>query len=166
MKPRSALVLTALLLACGSDRSTQARQPTKNGSQPAAPHDQAPGGGGEVDPSLDQRYAVNYELPAELPCGRESLAKVRVQPRSPWHMNLDFPVRLELERPDGVTLLLSELQRDHAERLDDEELVFPVVFTPATAGTKRFTGSLKFAVCGEEACSPINVPVDFTVKAC
>ncbi len=38
-------------------------------------------------------------FPSARPRGKEVLAKVHVEPRSPWHMNTDFPVALRIEAP-------------------------------------------------------------------
>jgi hypothetical protein len=141
----------ALTAACGSspsDHGPSHRAVSARGQAPAeAPED---------------RYEVEVELPKSIP-GKESLAKVHVHPRGDWHMNTDFPVKLELQTPVGVELVSGKLTREHVERLDDEALTFAVPFTPASEGQKRFEGKLSFAMCGELACDPLTVPVDFTV---
>jgi hypothetical protein len=78
-------------------------------------------------------------------------------------MNTRFPVELELQAPDGVTLDAARLAKEDAERLDDDALVFAIPFTPKTQGAKRFEGKLSFAMCGELSCDPLTVPVAFTV---
>jgi hypothetical protein len=112
----------------------------------------------------EDRYRVTVDAPARTATGREVLAKVIVEPRAPWHMNLEFPVSLELRTPDGVVVVGAQQRKDDVERLDEQGLVFAVPFTANSQGAKQFEGELKFAVCGDEACSPISVPVSFMVE--
>lgn len=109
------------------------------------------------------RFEVHVEAPEHAPAGKESLAKVRVEPRKPWHMNTEFPVALKIDDTAGVTLEVQKQVKDDAERFDDDGLVFALPFTPTSDGPKYIAGEVRFAVCGDAACAPETVPVDFTV---
>jgi hypothetical protein len=146
--------LALSLAACGGTSQRGADPSTKAEAAPA---------GTPSERAVEDRYDIEVELPAKSSKGRESLAKVHVHPQGDWHMNTQYPVRLSLQAPGGVKLVASELAKGDAERLDDEALTFAVPFTPASEGPKRFEGQLSFAMCGELACDPLTVPVDFTV---
>ncbi len=120
----------------------------------------------KADPAQDDgpRFDVRVEAPSKAAPGKESLAKVHVEPRSPWHMNTEFPVALRVEAPNGVELVEAKQRKDDAERFDDDGLVFALPFTPTTKGPMRLTGEVDFAVCGDAACAPETVPVDFVVE--
>ena len=105
--------------------------------------------------------AENFELPGADLSGEE--LSVRVVPKQPWHMNLDFPTSLAIGAPDGVTLAKQELKKGDADKLDENSAEYSVKFTPAAAGDKAFTGKFKFAVCQDEACSPVTEEVAFKV---
>ena len=49
-----------------------------------------------------------------------------------------------------------------ATTLDDKSAAFAVKFTPAAAGEKDLSAKFKFAVCQDEACSPVTE--EFQVK--
>ena len=110
------------------------------------------------------RFEVHVEAPTKAAAGKEALAKVHVEPHKPWHMNTEFPVALRINAPNGVTVEVLKQRKDDAERFDDDGLVFALPFTPTTDGPKKFAGEIDFAVCGDAACAPETVPVDFTIE--
>ena len=97
------------------------------------------------------KYALDVEVSADM-------ARVRVEPRGAYHMNTDFPIALDVQAPDGV-----DVRTAQTERFDEDGLVFAVPLHVRTAGKKRFGGTVEFAVCGDAACAPQKVPVDFTL---
>lgn len=152
-KAAAAVLFSLALAACSTEASPTASAPAKGEPAPAV-----------VDENPDApRFEVHVEAPEHAPPGKESLAKVHVQPRKPWHMNTEFPVALEIEDAQGVTLEVPKQQKDDAERFDDDGLVFALPFTPTSDGPKHIAGEVQFAVCGDAACAPETVPVDFTV---
>lgn len=114
-------------------------------------------------PGGDDRYALQIEPPAEAAAGEEGEVVVRVVPKEPWHMNLDFPTSLKVTPPAGITLANADLKKGDARKLDDRACEFAVKFTPQQAGEHTMTGRFKFAVCQDEACSPVTEDVEFKV---
>jgi len=112
-------------------------------------------------PAGDDRYQLKIETP-EAQSGQESKVTVRVVPKKPWHMNLDFPTSLKVDGPDGVALANADLKKADAQ-LDENACQFDVAFTPSAAGEQTFTGKFKFAVCQDEACSPVTEDIEFKV---
>ncbi len=108
------------------------------------------------------KFEVEYETPSAA-AGKPSVAKVRVEPRGEFHMNLDYPAALNVSAPADVDVAAHSQRSHDAERFDDDALEFAVPFTAHTRGPKRFGGTVEFAVCGAQACAPEKVPVDFTV---
>ncbi len=112
-------------------------------------------------PSGDDRYALKIETP-QAESGKESKVTVRVVPKEPWHMNLDFPTSLKVDVPQGVAVANADLKKADAQ-LDEKACQFDVAFTPSEAGEQTFTGKFKFAVCQDEACSPVTEDIEFKV---
>jgi hypothetical protein len=114
-------------------------------------------------PGTDDRYALVIEPPKDAAAGKEAEVVVRVVPKAPWHINLDFPTSLKLTPPpSGLTLASADLKKADA-KLDAEHCEFAVKVTPSAAGDHAVTGQLKFAVCQDEACSPVTEDVEFKV---
>ncbi len=111
----------------------------------------------------DERYDLLIEPPAEAKAGEAGKVTVKVVPKKPWHMNLDFPTSLKVDAPEGVTVANASQKKADAVKLDDEHCEFAVDFTPAAAGEQTFTGKFKFAVCQDEACAPVTEDLEFKV---
>jgi len=170
----SSISFALVLAACGGENkpaAADAKSPDKAASAPAPVADKGPAskpadGGTKVveggDP-VDDRYTLRVDPPADAVAGKEGTVKVTVVPKAPWHMNLDFPTSLAIGAPDGVTLAKQELKKGDADKLDENSAEYSVKFTPAAAGDKSFTGKFKFAVCQDEACSPVTEEVAFKV---
>lgn len=173
--PRYALLVLGLAVACGGDQKKSATPEAKSPevkpvaqnekAEPAKAADAAPAGDKVklVDGPGDDRFALRITPPADAAVGREGVVTVAAVPQGPWHINLDFPTKLALSAPEGVTLPKPELAKADAAKLDEKSAEFAVKFTPTSAGDKTFTGEFKFAVCQDEACSPVTQKVDFKV---
>lgn len=170
-KSSALLLASALLFACGGEqKATPVAQAPD--AKPAAQTDakspepaQKPGDDKVkvVDGPGDDRFALRITPPADAAVGREGVVTIAAVPQGPWHINLDFPTKLALSAPEGVTLAKAELGKPDAAKLDEKSAEFAVKFTPSSAGDKSFTGEFKFAVCQDEACSPVTEKVAFQV---
>jgi len=120
---------------------------------------QARGQDSTAQANAEPGYTVEVELPPQMTRGQEAIARVRVQPKAPWHMNLEYPAKLRLEASDEVSLDQALLKKGDADRFDDQELVFSVVFTPEARGSQTIEAEVDFAVCGQAACGPVTEAV-------
>lgn len=92
-------------------------------------------------------------------------ASVRVEPQNGYKINEEFPAKLTLTAPQGVTLEKVKLTKGDAAQLDKSALVFNVKLTATEAGKKTVTGELRFAVCKETECVPTTQAVSIQVDA-
>ncbi len=117
-------------------------------------------------PGKDDRYALVIEPPTAAVKGKPSTFKVKVTPKQPWHINLDFPTSLKVDAPSDVSLVKTEQKKADAKRLDEQACEYDVAFTANETGDKAFSGTFKFAVCQDEACSPVteNLAVKVAVR--
>ena len=184
-----ALAGVVSLVACDSGNKPAAKEPPASGAAPAkdgakdgdgdkdgggvakvaedaAAKAGADGAGGEkvkvVEGGGDDRYALKIEPPAEAKAGEEGTAIVKVVPKEPWHMNLDYPTSLKLEAPEALAVTKADLKKGDA-KLDESSCEFAVSFKPTAAGDHAVSGKFKFAVCKDEACSPVTEEVEFQV---
>ena len=158
---RALLVLTlTALTACGGGSADDGARPRAEAASSADPGAETP-----APPAADG-FVLAVDAPRNAAAGKPVIARVVIEPRSPWHMNLDFPARLSMAAPMGIDLDAPQLNKNDAERLDDDALVFPVVFTPkhGTRGKTTLTGEVHFAVCGNDECAPMKAPVEFSLE--
>ena len=110
--------------------------------------------------------AAGYDLTVNKPSAKaneRAVAKISISPKGSFHVNTEYPVKLTLTAPDGVTLEKTKQTKDDATRFEKTELDFDVAFTASTSGTKTFNGQLKFAVCTDTECKPTVESVSFDV---
>ncbi len=124
----------------------------------------AEGGGPAAPNAPDDQYQVEAVAVTGAP-GAETVARVVVRPGKGFHMNKDYPTKLSLELPAGVTSAKAVLEPADAEAFDDNQLAFAVKLTPASAGDYSIPGTLKFAVCTESTCNPKKHAIALALKA-
>jgi hypothetical protein len=119
---------------------------------------------GEPGAAEEPGYTLDVELPSQATRGQEAIAHVRVHPRAPWHMNLEYPAKLHLRAPADVELVAPVLRKDDAQRFDDQALEFSVLFTPKAKGPRKIEAQLDFAVCGAAACGPVTESIELAFE--
>ncbi|GAB4523955.1 MAG: hypothetical protein Tsb0020_42230 [Haliangiales bacterium] len=103
----------------------------------------------------DDSYTVTVDAPDSVAAGGEGTVRVSVVPKKGWKMNHEFPTKLAVTAPAGVTVTNKAEQRvADAERFDDSGAVFAVKFKASEAGSKSFAAKFKFAVCTDATCDP------------
>jgi hypothetical protein len=145
-----ALASTAAPIACDA-------QPA---SPPASRVAAAEADAGAAEPG----YTLDVELSPRATRGQEAIAHVRVHPKAPWHMNLEYPAKLRLRAPADVELVAPLLRKDDAQRFDDQALEFSVLFTPNARGPRTIEAELDFAVCGDAACGPVTESIELAFE--
>jgi hypothetical protein len=112
------------------------------------------------------------ESPADAKAGAETVAKVTVTPATGYHVNTEYPTKLTLTSPQGVTLAKAEFvagghdkAKGDADALDEKQLAFAVKLTPGASGSYTINGSFKFAVCDASQCLPKKETIAITVAA-
>ena len=78
------------------------------------------------------------------------------------HINKEYPHKVLLTAPDGVTVESAKVMGVVAS---ETSLTFTVVSTLASAGTKGIGGEVKFATCTESSCIPSVEKVTVNVTA-
>ena len=108
------------------------------------------------------QYEVTVKSPRATAKTRAA-AVVTVVPKGAFHVNLEYPIKLTINAPDGVTLEKQKQTKDDAKRFVKEGLDFEVGFVADGAGKKSFTGEVRFAVCTDTDCKPTSEKVAFDV---
>jgi hypothetical protein len=170
------IVASFALAACansGGDAPAKGGDKTDKGAPTEQPAGDQPIAGKPVEgegktavadgaPATDKEYTLQID-PEDAQVGQESKVSIRVIPQGEWHMNLEYPTKLEITAPAGTTVAKPKLAKADAIKLDEGSCEFAVAFTPQEAGEKTFTGEMKFAVCIDEACVPKTEKLEFKV---
>ena len=101
-----------------------------------------------------QPYTVRI-VPGDASAGKAATSVIEVRPAQGFHMNQEFPTRLRVTPPVGVTVARPELTKSDAE-VTDELLRFSVGFNAAAAGKVTLAGLGDFSVCNDSTCKLIR----------
>lgn len=156
-------------VAANGDPAPEAagQEDTQGAAQPGAAVVKAPAA---ADPQAgagaakDDTYDIAVETPDPVASGSEGTVRVKVTPGAGWKMNHEYPTKLRVTAPDGVTVTKAEQAKGDAERFEDAGATFAVTFTAASAGEKSFQAKLKFAVCTEATCTPKSQELAWVVN--
>jgi hypothetical protein len=178
----AAVVVSAAALgayACSKSAANQepAPPPTQPGGVAMAVGN--PGAAAAKPVSNDDRLRLKADEgtiaitpPANAKAGAEAIATILVTPNTGYHVNTEFPIKLKLEAPTGVTLAKTEWSaggsskdKGDADALDEQHLALSIKMTPAASGTYTINGSFKFAVCDHDSCLAKKEPIAITVAA-
>jgi len=97
-------------------------------------------------------FAVSVEAPPQSEVGKSTRARVRLEPGTGYKINKDYPIKLEVTPPAGLDVERKTQRAPDAVRLDPQQALFEVAFTPKEAGRKEVTAVLGFSVCTPKAC--------------
>lgn len=193
----SRVLLLALLIgsACGNGSKSpgdQGKAPTKTGDEETIA---VPGAKGAADPqpadtgapaagaagissASDPRFHLKPEEgtitidKAQATPGTAGTASLKLTPSAGYHVATDYPIKLTLEAPPGVTLAKTELsaggrnkEQGDASTLTEQALAFAINATPDQAGSFEIKGVFKFGICEKESCHPKKQPITITVAA-
>jgi hypothetical protein len=78
--------------------------------------------------------------------------EVALERRGEWHVNQEYPIRVDLKADPGVTLKRHELVKDDAKEFGEDKVRFLVGVEPSATGEHEVTCDVSFAMCTEENC--------------
>jgi hypothetical protein len=78
--------------------------------------------------------------------------EIALESRGEWHVNQEYPIRVDIKAPDGVKVPKAELVKDDAKEFGDEKVRFLAAVEPSAAGKHEVTCDVSFAMCTEENC--------------
>lgn len=85
--------------------------------------------------------------------GERAAVQLTLEARGGYHVNQEYPIRVEVKAPPGVTLEKASLERADAAQFGEQSARFELPFS-GEAGTHELTASVDFAVCTAETCVP------------
>lgn len=189
------MVRFALLVVCvaacsksaGNQDKVSSPPPAGGGDVIAVPKGPAPTMGGQAAPAGgapsvqtdDDRLKLKPEegtlsvaVPPDAKPGAETVARVSVTPGKGYHVNTEYPTKLQLTPPTGVTLTKTEFTagghdkaKGDADQMEEKGLTFAVKLTPGASGSYTINGKFKFAVCDASQCLPKKEAIAITVAA-
>jgi hypothetical protein len=105
-------------------------------------------------PSIETSSFLLAVAPAQpkYTAGKGGEVEIALEGRGEWHVNQEYPIRVDLKAADGVTLKKNELVKDDAKEFGEDKVRFLAAVEPSAAGDHEVTCDVSFAMCTEENC--------------
>lgn len=116
-------------------------------------------------PDSKDGYEMKVDKPKSVKAGKEATFTVRLKSKAPWHINQEFPTKVQVKAVDGVTFPKEKLTQADAAKFSEKEAEFKVPFTVAGKGAKTIESEVVFSVCIESQCSRVKEKVEVAVTA-
>ena len=107
-------------------------------------------------------HVLRVDRPAEVTAKTDNAVTVTLVPKKEWKLNQDFPTRLRVQAPEGVTLEKSAFTAKDAAEFGEKKARFIVSFSSAP-GAKRFKAEMKFALCTDATCDPKKETIGWVI---
>lgn len=88
----------------------------------------------------------------EYGVGKSGELEIALESRGEWHVNQDYPIRVDLKAAPGLQIPKPELVREDAKEFGDERVRFLAAVKPSKPGKHDITCDVSFAMCTEENC--------------
>jgi hypothetical protein len=140
------------LFACSKSEAPAASAPAPLAPPPAAaaPSEAAAAAGPSVE---DPTFKLALVGEPEYAAGAPAKLKLVLEARGGYHVNQDYPIRVDLKAPAAVKLAKTSLGKADAAQFGEPAATFELPFT-AESGSHRLTADVDFAVCTPETCMP------------
>jgi hypothetical protein len=142
------------------------------GGPKGGPAPRSPAGDDDRFKLKPEEGKLAIEAPADAKAGAEAVATITVTPGQGYHVNTEYPTKLTLTAPTGVTLAKDKFiagghdkAQGDADALDEKRLAFAVKLTAAASGSYTINGNFKFAVCDRDQCLAKQETIAIAVAA-
>jgi hypothetical protein len=153
------LILSSLAPLAACERGAPAPKASEHDhSQHQHVAAEAPTGAKKSDepagPSIETGSFLLAVTPTEsgYTIGKAGEVEIALEGRGDWHVNQEYPIRVDLKADPGVALKKNELVKDDAEEFGEDKVRFLAAVEPSAAGDHEVTCDVSFAMCTEENC--------------
>jgi hypothetical protein len=148
---RSALLAT--LLALSACAATPAPPPT------ATPQTSSQAPQRDFDPDAPPRietatFALELTAPSSSSTGQPAPISITIERRGDFHINLEYPLRVELGASHGAAIAKSTLAATDARELNEERARLETQARWNASGRHWLAARVHFAVCTPDTCVP------------
>jgi Disulphide bond corrector protein DsbC len=156
MRPsmRTASLTLTLVLAGAACGKTEAPQPAPAAPSASPAQPAAPAAPAEKKPVIEEpTFRLGLSGEPTYTAGQPGKLKLALSARGGYHVNQDYPIRVDVKGPAGVTFSKASLGRPDAASWGESDASFELAFT-GQPGTHEIIADVDFAVCTAETCVP------------
>ncbi len=145
-----------LLTACGGsgDATSSAAAPSPSSAVAPTPAPAAEAPKGPPPASIQENtFRLALEADPAYVEGKGGKFRVVLKAMGGYHVNQDYPIRVDLSGPESLKLDKRSFGKPDASQFGEEAARFEVPFS-AQKGTHEVSATVDFAVCTKETCVP------------
>ena len=149
---RTIAVIIVALTGASCNQSTAS---SKQGAQESPAAEGAGSKGKEPAQRAGDKAGKPYAVSGLAPSGASGqpiAATIKLVPRAPYKVNLEYPTKLTVEGPAAAAPAKQVLKAKDATRLSKAEAVFKPTVKIQSSGKHSFSATFKFSVCTKELC--------------
>ena len=147
MNTKHALLALALVAGCSKSEPSSADKPAE-APAPAAKVAEPP------KPTIeDTTFRLALTGAQAYEAGKLGEAQLVLEARGGYHVNQDYPLRVDVKVPAGVKLEKASFGKPDASQFGEERAHFVLPFK-AEPGAHDLTATVDFAVCTKDTCVP------------
>jgi hypothetical protein len=147
MRSRWLILAPVLLAACSrTEAPAPAPAPTAPSAEKAVEVPPAP----KVE---DNTFRLALVGAPEYQAGQAGSLALTLEALGGYHVNQDYPIRVDVKAPPEVKLGKASLGKSDAAQFGEQQARFELPFS-ASAGAHDLTATVDFAVCTKETCVP------------
>lgn len=163
MRTTYPLLITLIAALCGMGCERGAPAPKAEGHDHSAHHHDHAAHKAEAAPKepaapAGPRIETGAFLLAVAPAqpkytvGKPGEVEIALEGRGDWHVNQEYPIRIEVTAPEGAGVAKKELFKDDAKEFGEKKVRFLALVAPSAAGEHEVSCDVSFAMCTDENC--------------
>jgi len=148
---RLAMIAAWVVAGCASQppQPVTAEKAAVAQEPPARPFDSS------APPRLEtETFALELATTASASTAQPSPVSITLEGRGGYHVNLEYPVRIELGGSDGAALAKTEMAAADARELSEARARFETDARWNSVGRHWLAARVQFAVCTPDTCVP------------
>ncbi len=149
--------------ACGDDAPDAAPPPVvPESTAEAAPGASAPPSGPRAEGT---EFVLTASSAGAVTAGQPAQLAIELVGRNDWHVNAEYPFSVQMSTDAPVSVPEARLGRGDAAEFGEEKVRLLVPITASAAGTHEVRAFVRFAMCTEGACLPMERTLSLPVNA-
>lgn len=120
---------------------------------------------GQVTLADTETFTLKARVPSSVAVGTDAMVSITLIPKTGWKINEEFPTKLQVVAPAGTSVKSASLSAKDAKSFSKKSAEFQVKFSATTAGVKKFSGKMRFAMCTDATCDPKKADLAWTLVA-
>ena len=121
------------------------------------------GSGALISPTPVRKYLLHVESPQKVGAGDKASSRIVLEAAAPYHINKEFPLEVVVDAKD-LSVPKKTLTIADAQFKSDREAAFEIPFSATGVGEKRFSATMRFAVCTDKDCYPLRDTLAWSVQ--